>query len=69
MTSPRRPRIARRRFHHAFFQWLHENQSQFLTAPLQLVKRTDRCLEFTIPGLNPVLSFTLTTWVGAGSPC
>ncbi len=33
-----------------------------MTAPPRLVKRTDRCLEFTIPGLNPVLSFTLTTW-------
>ena len=63
MTSTSYPRIARSWFHRAFFQWLHENQSRFLTAPLRLVKRTDRCMEFTIPGLNPGLSFTLTTWV------
>lgn len=62
MTSTSHPRIARRRFHRAFFRWLHENQLRFLTAPLRLVKRTDRCMEFSISGLNPVLSFTLTTW-------
>ena len=62
MTSSRSPHIARRRFHRAFFQWLHENKSQFLTAPFRLVKRTDRCLEFRIPGFNPIFSFTLTTW-------
>ena len=62
MISPHRPHKARRRLHRAFFQWIHDNQSRFLTAPFQTIKRTDRFLAFTIPGLNPALSFGLSTW-------
>ena len=62
MTKISSPRKARRRFHRAFIQWLHDNQSRFLTAPFQIIKRTDNFLVLTIPGLNPALSFGLSTW-------
>jgi len=62
MTSPRHFPKVRSRIHRTFFQWLHDNQSRFLTAPPCLGKRTDRCLGFTIPGLNSVLSFSLTKY-------
>ena len=62
MTPPRRLYKARLRFHRVFFRWIHENQSRFLTAPFHITKRTDGYLAFTIPGLNPVLSFGLSTW-------
>lgn len=62
MISPRRLHKARRRLHRAFFHWLHDNQSRFITQLFRIIKRTDRFLEFTIPGLNPALSFGLSTW-------
>jgi len=65
MTKISSPRKARRRYHRAFFQWLHENQSRFLTAPFRIINRTDRIVTFTIPGLNPALSFKLSF----GSSC
>jgi hypothetical protein len=62
LNSPRRHPKARRCFHRAFFQWLNANQSRFLTPPFQRIKRTDRLFTFTMPGLNPLLSFGLSTW-------
>jgi hypothetical protein len=62
MIPPIRSHKTRRRLHRTFFRWLHDNQSRFLTPPFRIIKRTDRFLEFTIPGLNPALSFGLSTW-------
>ena len=62
MISPSHPRKARRRLHRTFFRWLHDNQSRFVTPQFRIIKRTDRFLAFTIPGLNPALSFGLSTW-------
>lgn len=62
MISPSHPHRFRRRLHRTFLRWLHDNQSLFITPPFRIIKRTDRFLAFTIPGLNPALSFGLSTW-------
>lgn len=62
MNNLKKPLKVRRRFHRAFFQWLHKNQYRFLTPPFRLIERTDRYISFTIEGLNPALSFGLSTW-------
>ena len=62
MTARLYPLEARRRFHRCFLRWLYANQARFITPPFQIIKRTDRFLTFTIPGLNPALSFCLSTW-------
>lgn len=57
----RLPKI-RRRFHRAFLKWLTANQSRFVTPPFRIIKRTDRQMRLTIPGLHPALSFDLSDW-------
>jgi hypothetical protein len=52
----------RRCLHRVFLNWLQENQSKFLTPKFYIVNRTDRVLIFSLPNLNPTLSFRLTTW-------
>jgi hypothetical protein len=62
MISVRRLHKVRRRFHRAFFRWLHANQSRFLTPQFRVISRTDRFITFTILGLDPILTFGLSTW-------
>ena len=61
-NNNRYPRKARRRFHRAFFSWLHNRNSRLQTPVFRLIKCTDRFIEFTIDGLNPALSFGLSTY-------
>jgi len=48
-----RPRVQR-----AFLRWYELNRDRF-PAELQFVKRTDRCLKVTLPGLCPLITFDL----------
>lgn len=58
MARKVRPRIQR-----AFFRWLAENRQRFFV-PIQITKRTDRRIEISFVGLNPVVSVLLTNEIG-----
>lgn len=50
---------ARRKIHRAFYQWYCGIQKEL---PLECVKHRDQFLVMQMPGLNPAISFVLTTW-------
>ena len=49
----------RRRMHKAFLKWHAENQARFVVR-LELLKRTDDCLDIGFRGISRVLSATVT---------
>jgi hypothetical protein len=58
MKAPRKNRRIRPSYQRDFVHWFRENQGRF-TLPISLLKRTKISIEITLPGLSPLISFSL----------
>ena len=58
MKAPRKNRRIRPSYQRGFVQWFRENQERFVL-PIRLVMRTKISVEITVPGLSPLISFSL----------